>query len=139
MIEILAGEFDTAVKQLQLEAEKKFESNNKEFQVWAISKKSFDYICNIDDKDWKFDYGWFRYADGANTSPSICVKIKGIEVFGYEDCHDSEPLHEYEFDGLIEHISECLGAGMEKNICALSVEMAKYNKMVLSELFIKFY
>ena len=41
----------------------------------------------------------------------------------------------YEYKDLLEYFCEELGASTEKNVCALAVDLAKYNGLTLSELF----
>jgi len=109
MKEILGGELDLAFKELNIKANKTFQSkhNNTDFtQVWELSDEDFEKICNIEEKDWKDDWGWWRSSDGSNIlgNPICKIKINNNDITVY---YDEKRIEQYIEDYLEkDYISE---------------------------------
>jgi len=155
MIEILAGGgFVNAIEELGLNAEKKHDDG--EYQVWLVGEVSFDRLCGIPDDEWKDDWGWWRYCTGCNLVGSMTHEftVNGKPMIGFvnegrysdfverqedksaEDWErDEEGYFPTVYKSLTEYLCEHIGASTEKNICAISVDLAKMNNMTMAELF----
>lgn len=134
-----------------------------DFKVWELDDAAFEKLYNITDEQfekWSKNGTWWRYAIGSNLGiPTNYFKINKIEIKawrgGYRDdlykdyFMESEEERElyagpddyvavnmpYEYKNLLEYFCEELGASTEKNVCALAVDLAKYNGLTLSGLF----
>lgn len=42
------------------------------------------------------------------------------------------------YESLLEYLCENIGASQPRNVCALAVDLAKYNNMTMGELFTKY-
>ena len=136
-----------------------------EFSVWEISDKDFDVLCNMTDEEFKKyakDLAWWRYADGSNQdAPDHEFTINGEKIIAWYDADRDEDLiedfededevdkeggleayiatwHTTSYDKLIDYLNSELGASTERNVCALAVDLAKYNNITVSELFRKY-
>ena len=161
MAEILGGGgLHKAFKTLGIQATRTYRGSEKpHYEVWELSKddlKKLEY-----DTEWKDEWGWWRYAKGSNQgTPFEFFTVNGKELIAWngpkrEDLRDdwnSEPdeekaayhysFKEYEetqyphvYDNLLTYMSEELGASVERNVCALAVDLARANGMTLAQLF----
>lgn len=129
------------------------------FCVWDLSKTDFDKICNIPDKEWKDDWGWWRYAEGdvIQHYPTSIFTVNGTSMTGY---YDEESLNTYveyhlsnydmtedeakkeyfsrKYKGLRSYLYNVIGVSSESNVCAAAMDIAKLNNLTLSELFLKY-
>ena len=116
------------------------------YEVWEVDDDLFEEICDMSDE--KFEElagedGWWRNSDGSNLgTPDTKVYINGKELLGWggvpwidEDEDDEYELYAY---SLTEYISDVIGASLPKNVCAVAVDLAKYNYMTMGELFAKY-
>lgn len=77
-VEILAGDnIKNAFKSLGIEANCTYKRSmppedghyhGEEYEVWEISKEALTMMSEIDDKEWKDDWGFWRYAEGSNLA-----------------------------------------------------------------------
>lgn len=75
-VEILAGNgIKNAFKALSIEANRTYKRSmlsqdghyhSEEYEVWEISKEALTTMSEIDDKEWKDEWGFWRYAEGSN-------------------------------------------------------------------------
>lgn len=134
---------------------KKFDPH---YEVYEISQNDMKRLEEV--VEWP-DGSWWRWAKGSNMgTPFSFFTVNGKELIawdGYkrEDLRDDwadEPdeekaayhysLKEYEetryphkYDTLTEYMCEELGASIEKNVCALAVDLARANGMTMAQLF----
>ncbi len=155
MIEILAGGgFVNAIEELGLNAEKKHDDGK--YQVWLVGEVSFDRLCGIPDDEWKDDWGWWRYCTGCNLvggmtheftvnqKPMLGFVNEG-KYYDFVEYQEDKTAKDWErgeeeyfqtvYKSLTEYLCEQFGASTEKNICAISVDLAKMNHMTMAELF----
>ena len=66
-----------------------------------------------------------------------CLDRKSGACDGTEDDFN-ECYGAREYSGLLEYLCEEIGASQPKNVCALAVDLAKYNHMTMGELFTKY-
>jgi hypothetical protein len=113
----------------------------EEIRVYCITRDEFDILCDdkYSENDW-LDSCW-RYAEGSNMGSLNTQKIingKALECFSslrqplYED---DEEIDDMEYDHLLDYLCYCLGVSTESNICAVAVDLARYNHMSMVELF----
>ena len=140
-VEILAGgQFANAVKDLDLVSAKCTYHHHpptgvyrEEYQVWLLSKNDFDNLCAVNDDDWKKSWGWWRHALGSNMGAVFYPYIiNGERIMAWGRRYAGE-----QYENLLSYFSDQLGASTEKNVCALSIDLARQNGLTLSELFRK--
>ena len=103
-------------------------------------------MCDMDEEQFVELAGedaWWRHSDGSNLgTPDSKVYVNGCEMFGWagEPWDDEDEDDEFEIyaSNLSNYLCDVIGASQPKNVCAVSVDLAKYNKMKLSELFWKY-
>lgn len=132
------------------------------YSVWELSDESFDIISAVEEDEWKDEWGWWRYADGTNIeeSPKLDTNINNKKITVWisqarladeiddelEDMEDdgedyisyneigANILSKKRYESLTEYCLQEWGAGLERNVCAITVGLAKLNDMSLSEL-----
>ena len=138
---------------------KVWELNDAEFDsLCGVTDEQFE--------RWSEEGAWWRYAEGSNQGiPAHEFTINGekiiawydddrdqdiIEDFWYDVANGSETdadgnlekyiecWHPTDYENLLEYFCEELGASTERNVCALAMDLAKYNHMTVAELFRKY-
>ena len=160
-IEILAsGGIKNAFKELGIEATRTYKGTDKPYyQIWELEKSDMHKMDEM--TEWPEHYGWWRYAKGSNMGTAYSIfTINGNELIAWdgpsrEDLRDDwkdEPDSEkasfhysykefwkpHKYDCLTDSLSEELGCSQPGNVCALVMDLARYNGMSMSELFSKF-
>ena len=161
MAEILGGGgLHKAFKELGIQAIRTYRGKEKpHYEVWELFKdelKKLEYT-----PEWKDEWGWWRYAKGSNMgTPFDFFTVNSRELIAWdgpkrEDLRDDwndEPneekaayhysFKEYEdvlyphvYDSLLTYMYEELGASVERNVCALAVDLARANGMTMAQLF----
>lgn len=135
-IEILAGELDFAIQELQVNAVKTYDDGI--YQVWEMPNTEFQKL-NIN--NWKDKYGWWRFSTGSILEkPMKRFKINNHYIRAW----DGDNRLKYEsytnrvYDDLYEYLEYEMCVGSLKNITALLVDLAKYNNLTLAELLKKY-
>lgn len=162
MKEIIGGNMAKVFRDKRIEAELIFAG---EFglwdvcEVWILSEADFEVL----DKDEEFNYpdSWWRWSAGSTLGATRdVVMVNGKEMNAWKDegriCDLKDEWREldaieraeygtmgeyirtwstFEFNNLAEYLCDELGASTPKNVCALTVDLAKANKMSLGELF----
>ena len=161
MAEILGGNgLHKAFKALGIKATRTYRGSDKpHYEVWELSKddvKKLEY-----EVEWKDEWGWWRYAKGSNMgTPFDIFQVNGKEMiawdgykreelildwgaeppeekaaYHYSFSEYEETLYPHVYKNLTTYMCEELGASMEKNICALAVDLARANGMTMAKLF----
>lgn len=155
MIEILGGDLDKAFEELNINAVKTYEGDTQLddlTQVWEVEEVDFERLCNIDDEDWKDNWGWWRSAEGSNMynelddyiiNNSKMIAWDGDNRLEFkEENEDGDEDDRWwfprEYSSLLGYLSEEIGASQPRNVCALVVDLAKMNNIKLSELLKKY-
>lgn len=136
MKEILGGEgVEKAFLDLGIQAKCMYRSQNEHslcaYEVWQLSDADFNKLSDIPDDDWKDNWGFWRYAPGANidNQPVRNTIINGHEILArYDETRAVYP-------DLLTYFCEEWGASSPKNVCALAADMAQLNGMTMGELF----
>lgn len=160
-VEILGGNgLHKVFKELGIKATKTYRGSEKpHYEIWELSKddlKKIEYIV-----EWKDEWGWWRYAKGSNMgTPFDFFTVNGKELIAWDGYKRedivldwaNEPdeekaayhysIKEYEetlyprvYENLLTYMCEELGVSVERNICALAVDLARANGLKMSELF----
>jgi hypothetical protein len=155
MKEILGGELDQAIIDLNINAKKTYQAKNNttDFeQVWELSDEDYEKICNIKEEDWKDNWGWWRSAIGSNMgSVNHRYNINhhyikawdGIQRINFEEENkelfsNDKWFSERKYNNLLNYFCDEIGASTEKNVCALAIDLAEQNNMTMGELFNKY-
>lgn len=122
-----------------------------EYGVCEVTEEEFKILCDEPDiKGTWVNCGW-RYCKGSNQkAPDKKVLINNKEIIAwYDDSLDFDSEEEKlayieerggampleRFDDLLTYFVIEMGVVQPKNVCALSMDLAKYNNIKLSELF----
>lgn len=160
-IEILGGNgLHKAFKELGIKANRTYKRSEKpRYEIWELSKddlKKLEYT-----EEWKDEWGWWRYAKGSNMgTPFDFFTVNGKELIAWEgskreDLRDDwadksneekaayhysfkeyeEAQYPHNYDNLLTYMAEELGASVERNVCALAVDLARANGLTMADLF----
>lgn len=160
-IELLCGGgIKTAFKELEINATRLYKGTEEPYyQIWEIEKSDLKRLEEA--PEWPDHYGWWRFAKGSNMGTACdFFTVNGHELIAWEGAHredlrdnwnnepddEKEAYHysfkEYEedcmphkYDTLLEYFCDELGASTESNVCALAVDLSRYNGMDLAKLF----
>ena len=161
MAEILGGGgLHKAFKELGIQAIRTYRGKEKpHYEVWELSKddlKKLEYTV-----EWKDEWGWWRFAKGSNMgTPFDFFQVNHKELIAWdgpkrEDLRDDwknesneekavyhysfrayqEEHYPHRYDNLLSYMGEELGASVERNVCALAVDLARANGMTMAQLF----
>lgn len=116
------------------------------YEVWEVSDEVFNIMCEMSEE--KFvelsgEYAWWRSAEGSNKGiPDTTVYINGHEILAWvgKPWEDDDEYDKFEIHAscLTNYLCDVVGASQPRNVCALAVDLAKYNNMTMGELFTKY-
>ena len=143
MKEILANNLEQFFNN-EINGKRTYKGN--EYEVWEVSDEVFDVMCDMSEE--KFvelagEDAWWRSAEGSVLgTPDTKVYINGNEMLGWvrgiwDDEDEDEEFEIYE-SNLSDYLCNVLGASQPRNVCALAVDLAKYNGINMGELFTKY-
>lgn len=106
-----------------------------QLEVWEMNREDFQRMCDIPEDEFAkmsvWD-SWWRSADGCILGePDSMIKINGHSVKAWM----GKIAKRKKYPNLLTYFCDALGASQPRNICALAVDMAKYNKMSMAEIF----
>ena len=164
MQEILAENLQSLFDETSLSGKKTY--CGKLYEVWEVSDEDFQLMCEIDEEEFErlCPEGMWRSAIGSNMGrPDVEYRIKDNTILAWDGnsrsdnesecakCLDRESgacegteedfnecFSAREYSGLLEYLCEEIGASQPRNVCALAVDLAKYNNMTMGELFTKY-
>lgn len=116
------------------------------YEVWEVSNEVFDAMCDMPEErfiELAGEDAWRRSAEGSNLgTPDTKVYINGHEMLGWagEPWDDEDEDDEFEIyaSNLSNYLCDVVGASQPRNVCALAVDLAKYNGVTMGELFTKY-
>ena len=116
------------------------------YEVWEISNEVFDAMCDMSEErfiELAGEDAWWRSAEGSNLgTPDTKVYVNGHEMLGWagEPWDDEDEDDEFEIyaSSLTNYMCDVIGASQPKNVCALAVDLARYNCITMGELFTKY-
>lgn len=160
-IEILGGNgLHRAFKELGIKATRTYRRSEKpHYEVWELSKEDLKKLEYTD--EWKDEWGWWRFANGSNMgTPFDFFQVNSKELIAWdgpqrEDLrydwanesddekamyHNSfkeyqEEHYPHSYSNLLEYMCNELGASVERNVCALAVDLARANGLTMAKLF----
>lgn len=113
---------------------------DSKYEVWEVSDDLHKQMCDMSEAEFceiAGDNAWWRSADGSVMGePDVNFTVNGEYLLGWDS-----PNHEkakYEYENLSEYLCDCIGVSQPRNVCALAVDLAKYNDMAMAELFNKY-
>ena len=144
MIEILGNNLSQLFNNITLNGVCTYKG--KRYEVWEVSDEVFNVMCDMSEDKFVELAGkdaWWRHSDGSNLgTPDSKVYVNGCEMFGWagETWDDEDENDEFEVyaSNLSNYLCDVIGASQPRNVCAVAVDLAKYNNMKLSELFRKY-
>ena len=117
----------------------------REYEVWEVSNKVFNAMCDMSEEEFEKlagKYAWWRSAKGSTLGiPDTTVYINGHEILVWGRMpwdYDEEDKDEIYASHLTNYLCDVIGVSQPRNVCALAVDLAKYNNMTLGELFTKY-
>ena len=120
MIEILGGNgLENAFYALQIPAKNTYKDS--EYEVWELIEEDFENLCNVAEEEW--------------NDPIHTFLINGKAMLGWYDEYGLFDHIDDEYFYLTDYLLKMFGISTEKNICSVSVGLAKLNNMTLSQLF----
>lgn len=116
------------------------------YEVWSVSNEVFEYMCDMSEDrfvELAGEDAWWRSTGGSVLdAPDTKVYINGHEMLGWsgERWEDEDEDDEFEIyaRSLSDYLCDVIGASQPKNVCALAVDLAKYNNITMGELFAKY-
>jgi hypothetical protein len=149
MKEILGEELELAYTEFGIKAVRKYMSKENGYQVWELTDKDFKKLNTIPEKDWRAEYGWWRYAKGSNMGTvEARYTINNHYIKAWDGCFRKEMLEknkslkpddryqrDRKYDNLLQYFCYEIGVSQPRNICALAVDLAKQNNITMAELF----
>lgn len=168
MVEILGNNlktFFTNMKYVMPNDDVECTYKGARYEVWSVPDEMFTLICKMSDEE--FDalsehdedndatWAWWRHCNGSvMESPTTFFCINGQKLLAWEDgsndeyycdgCDEDEiscaecKMARRTFATLTKYLCEEIGVSQPKNVCALTIDLAKYNNITLSELFMKY-
>ena len=115
----------------------------RRYEVYTVSDELFNVMCDMTEEEFVELAGedaWWRYAEGSVLGvPDKKIYVNGQEMLGWGkpwENEDEEP--EIYASNLSNYLCDSIGASQPRNVCALAVDLAKYNNMTMGELFEKY-
>ena len=116
------------------------------YEVWEVSDDVFNAMCDMTEEKFMELSGedaWWRQSEGSVLgTPDTKVYINGHEMLAWagEPWEDDDEDDEFEIYSscLTDYLCDVVGASQPKNVCALAVDLAKYNNMNMGELITKY-
>lgn len=109
------------------------------YEVWEVSDELYSKMCDMSEEEFAKLAGeeaWWIYAEGSSMGdPNADFIINEEEMIGWNERGKYE---NFQYDNLSDYLCYGIGASDETNVCALVVDLAKYNNMTMSELFTKY-
>lgn len=143
MIEILGNNLEQFFKK-EINGNRTYKGDR--YEIWEVSNEVFNTMCDMTEE--KFvelagEDAWWRNSEGSNLgAPYTKVYVNGNEMIGWADepWEDEDEEDEFEIyaSNLSDYLCDVVGASQPKNVCALAVDLAKYNNMTMAELFTKY-
>ena len=111
------------------------------YEVWEVSDETFRVMCDMSEEEFvelAGEEGWWRCADGSNLgTPNTTIYINGHKLLGWADEDDEDDEFEIRASNLSDYFCEVIGASQPRNVCAVAIDLAKYNNITMGELFTK--
>lgn len=141
MREILGNNLAVFFFNAEISAKRTYEGQI--YEVWEISEADYEKICNMSEEDFadcaSNDEAWWRGSEGSNMGiPYVKYTINGKKIIAWDRPNRERSRRNRRYSTLLEYMCEEIGASQPRNVCALAVDLAKYNNMTMGELFAKY-
>jgi hypothetical protein len=144
MVEILGGNLKTFMDSVDKNCEAAdITYAGEDYEVWEVSDELFQRMSNMPEDEFFKLAGkdaWWRGCSGSVLgAPDKEAFINGELIVCWDNNYYL--LDEYEdapikhFDSLTKYLCDCVGASQPTNVCALAIDLAKYNGISMAELF----
>lgn len=139
--EILAENLQTLFDNTSLTGKKTY--SGELYEVWEVSDDDFEKMCNISDEEFErlCPEGMWRSSTGSIMGyPTECFTVnkKKLKCWNRREELYGKKYRRTKYESLLEYLCENIGASQPRNVCALAVDLAKYNNMTMGELFTKY-
>ncbi|MFG6369484.1 MAG: hypothetical protein K1W16_13925 [Lachnospiraceae bacterium] len=113
------------------------------YEVWKVSDEVFEFMCNMNDEEFEklCPEGMWRSSTGSNMGfPTECFTVNKRKLKCWDRREElyGKKYRRTKYKSLLEYLCENIGASQPKNVCALAVDLAKHNNMIMGELFTKY-
>lgn len=160
IVQILGHDLADAIRDLKIEAELKYTTPTTgkferlpKFEVWEMQQETFETLCNVDDDDWKDEYGWWRYGERASENFSGLNIVNGHEMIAFPPEEHAMDFPSEHADGeekeeesgpesythFLQYLDYNQGMSTEKNVAITAISLAKANELTLAEFMTKYY
>lgn len=158
MIQILGHDLADAIRDINVEAELKYTTpktgkfkRSPKFEVWEMSQETFDAFCNVDDDNWKDEYGWCHYGERASEDFSATFIVNGHEMIGFPPEEHAMGFPSDNADGeeeesgpkayahFIQYLDYNQSMSTNRNIATTAISLAEANELTLAEFMTKYY
>lgn len=147
MQQILGDGLAPAFQSLEMDAVQKYKG--KDYEVWELTDDSYSRLCSLTDKDWLYEWGWWRWArcifEGCTLYHYL---VNGMTMLGYLDEDKLERLNQDEepdeqldasfftdqkYSSFTNWLSETFSLSSEKHIACFAISLADANNLTLAE------
>lgn len=114
------------------------------YEVWLMDDEIFDMISDMSEEDFvKFagEDAWWRSSNGSvlYSLDKDEITINNQKMIGWiRKPWDEEISTDIKYSSLTEYLCEFIGASMPKNVVACAMDLAKFNHLLMGELFGKY-
>lgn len=110
----------------------------KRYEVWEVSNELYEKMCDMSEEEFielSGEDAWWRSSEGSVLGiPDTEFEVNGEYLFGWDSpIYESKKGHKYK--DLSEYLCDCVGISLPRNVCAVAMDLAKYNNMTMGELF----
>ena len=135
----------------------------KWYEVWEVSDEVFEKMCDMEEEEFVklCPEGMWRSSEGSIFGcPYEEYEINGHKIIAWDDrreryiredcakckfkdCEQTEEDYnecfgERKHKSLLDYLCDEIGASSPRNVCALAVDLARYNGMTMGKLFAKY-
>ncbi|QIC46185.1 hypothetical protein GAG94_03040 [Lysinibacillus sphaericus] len=154
-IQIIGQELDLAFQELNIKANKMYESKedeiNAKIQVWELEDKEYEKLGLIKEDDWKMEYGWWRNG-GCNQYLEFEFTVKGEKMIGFKNNHSWYHSEDYltectesndeptlpTYNKFSDWFTEYMNLSKLENLAYFAHDLAEINGLTKAEFFVKF-
>lgn len=143
MVQIIGANLDLAMQELEVQAEKKFETEadflDVSLQVWELNNEDFSFLCKIERQDWSDEYGWWVNGGCNHPKEDIAItKINGKELTVFTQEFNKEYIT-WGYTSLTDYLESHLGITSYNNISYYIHSLAELNNMTKAEFMRKYW
>lgn len=137
MQEILAENLQPLFDNASLTGKKTY--SGELYEVWEV----YEFMFNISDEEFErlCPEGMWRSSNGSimgYPAEYFIVNKKKLKCWDRREELYGKKCRRTKYESLLEYLCENIGASQPRNVCALAVDLAKYNNMTMGELFTKY-